>query len=227
MKITKSKRAASAKIRKTATIPKPNARALQKEATRATILNSALQVFSEHGYEGSSTRDIAAHAGVHHALIKYYFENKDSLWRAAVSFLFERQVAEMNFSPPAASTKTREGRREYARTVLRQYVLYCARHPEHARLMVQESVRDNDRLQWAADSFIVQTSRSAEKFVRLMQREGVMPQGSAPAMVYMMVGAAQMLYTLAPEVRRVWHIDPFDKNVIESHIEALQAVFIR
>jgi hypothetical protein len=46
-------------------------------------------------------------------------------------------------------------------------------------------------------------------------------------MVYMMVGAAQMFYTLAPEVRRVWHIDPFDKSVIESHIDALQAVFIR
>jgi TetR/AcrR family transcriptional regulator len=224
MNAAKTKRAPPKKPKK---VLKSNVRALQKEATRAAILNSALQVFSEHGYEGSSTRDIAAHAGVHHALIKYYFENKDSLWRAAVNFLFERQVAEMNFAPPKGRARTREGRREYARKVLRQYVLYCARHPEHARLMVQESVRDDERLQWAADTFLAHTSRSAEKFVRVMQKEGVMPEGSAPAMVYMMVGAAQMFYTLAPEVRRVWHIDPFDEAVIESHVQALLAVFIR
>lgn len=207
--------------------PRTNLRAQQKETTRAAILQAALQVFAEHGYAGSSTRDIAAQAGVHHALIKYYFQNKDALWRAAVTYLFERQALELAFAPPANALKTRESRREYARAALRRYVLYCARHPEHARLMVQESVRDSERLHWATDKFIGDTARAAEKFVRMLQKEGILPQASAPALVYIIVGAAQSFYTLAPEVRRVWNIDPASDKVIDAHIDALLAVLIR
>jgi len=204
----------------------PNSRTLQKEATRAAILQSALLIFSERGFDGGSTRDIAAHAGVHHALIKYYFDNKDTLWRAAVTFLFERQAAEMSFEPPAGKVKMRLSRRDHAREALRQYILYCARHPEHARLMMQESLRDSDRLQWATDTFISGAARSAERFVRLLQLEGVLPNVSVPALVYIMVGSAQLFYMLAPEVRRVWGIDPSDETVITAHTEALLAVLV-
>jgi TetR/AcrR family transcriptional regulator len=207
--------------------PRVNLRLQQKEATRAAILQAALQVFSEHGFAGSSTRDIAELAGVHHALIKYYFNSKDALWREAVTFLFARQSAELAAPPSTVQLRTRESRRQFAREALRRYVLYCARHPEHARLMVQESVRDSERLHWAADHFIGETSRSAERFVRMLQGEGILPKASAPALVYVIVGAAQSFYTLAPEVRRVWNIDPADDAVIEAHIEAVLGVFIR
>ena len=205
----------------------PNSRTLQKEATRAAILQSALLVFSERGFDGGSTRDIAAHAGVHHALIKYYFGSKNTLWRAAVTFLFERQAAEMSLVAPAADTKTRLSRREHAREILRQYLLYCARHPEHARLMMQESLRDSDRLKWAAETFISGTASGAERFVLMLQREGILPDVSVPALVYIIVGSAQLFYTLAPEVRRVWGIDPADEAVSAAHVEAVLAVLVR
>ncbi len=208
-------------------VGRPTQRALQKEATRAAILQSALQIFSERGFDGASTRDIAEHAGVHHALIKYYFDNKDTLWRAAVTFLFERQVEEMRFDPPTVKANTRHNRREYAREALRRYVRYCARHPEHARLMVQESLRDSERLRWAADTFISITASAAERLVRVLQREGLLPEVSVPALVYIIVGSAQLFYTLAPEVRRVWGIDPEDPKVTADHIEALLAVLLR
>lgn len=206
--------------------PRPNLREQQKEATRAAILQAALLVFSEHGFNGASTRDIAAQAGVHHALIKYYYQSKDLLWRAAVSYLFERQAKELMFQPPAGPM-TRAARREEARAALRRYVLYCARHPEHARLMVQESVRDSARLQWATKHFISNASHAAEAFVRALQKDGLLPPASAPALVYIIVGAAQSFYTLAPEVRRVWNMDPGDETVMNAHIDALVAVFIR
>jgi len=223
------RRAAAGKAAKPAkeAAEKPTQRSLQKEATRAAILQSALQIFSERGFDGGSTRDIAEHAGVHHALIKYYFDNKDTLWRAAVSFLFERLDQEMTFEPPPGAMKSRQTRREFAREVLRRYVLYCARHPEHARLMMQESVHDNERLAWAAETFISLAAQRAGRFVRLLQREGLLPPGSVPALVYVIVGAAQLFYALAPEVRRVWGIDPADDKVSADHLEVLLAVLIR
>lgn len=207
---------------------KPNVRTLQKEATRSAILQAALQIFSEHGYEGGSTRDIAARAKVHHALIKYYFKSKEALWKEAVTFLFQRQAQELSLELAPGTLDTAKGRREHAQAVLRRFVLYSAHHPEHARLMVQESVRDSKRLRWAADLFIKRTGKAACDLVAMLQKENILPpQVSAIALIYIIVGASQLFYTLAPEVRRVWGIDPDNENVIESHVEALLAVFIR
>ncbi|MBV8638097.1 MAG: TetR/AcrR family transcriptional regulator [Candidatus Eremiobacteraeota bacterium] len=56
----------------------------QKLATgaRDRILASARQLFALHGFEGTSTKDIAAHAGVPSGLVFYYFETKDALIEA-------------------------------------------------------------------------------------------------------------------------------------------------
>ena len=202
-----------------------NIRARQKAATQASILQAALEIFSEQGFEGASTREIAAKAGVHHALIKYHFDNKDTLWRAAVSFLFKRQADELQM--PAPNDPAHGSYRDFAKAVIRSVVLYSARHPEHARLMVQESVRDSERFRWAADEFIVETRNAAERFIILCQQEGILPKVSVAASVYIFVGAAQLFYTLAPEVRRVWGLDPSDPKVIEDHADALVAIMVR
>jgi TetR/AcrR family transcriptional regulator len=200
-------------------------RARQKETTQASILDAALDEFSTHGFEGTSTRAIAAKAGVHHALIKYHFSSKEALWRDAVSFLFERQIKEITEATP--SPEQFADKKDYAREVLRQRAYYWARHPEHARLMVQESCRDTERFRWMVDTFIVQTSRAAAEFIQWLQDEELIPPASVPALVYIFVGAAQLFYTLAPEVQRVWQIDPTDPAAIEAHIEALVALLIR
>lgn len=202
-----------------------NARVRQREATRASILQAALEEFSERGFDGASTRDIAAKAGVHHALIKYHFNSKDELWRAAVTFLFERQFRDLTL--PGPDDPRYADRKAYASEIIRQVVLYSARHPEHARLMVQETVSDSERFHWAADTFIKGAAEASASFIRLMQRDGILPAGSVAALSYILVGAAQLFYTLAPEVRRVWGIDPSDPEVIEEHVNALIAVMVR
>ena len=202
-----------------------NQRARQKQATQASILQAALNVFSEKGFDGASTREIAAQAQVHHALIKYHFNSKDELWRAAVSFLFERQAQEMNL--PSPSDPAYANFRDYARAVVGAVVAYSARHPEHARLMNQESLRDSERLDWATENFISEIGRVSGRFIDLCKREGILPDVSTPALVYIFVGAAQTFYTLAPEVRRVWAIDPADPEIIAQHIHALTSVMFR
>ena len=43
------------------------------------ILDSAEELFAERGFHGVSLKDIAAHAGVHHTLVHYYFDDKNAL----------------------------------------------------------------------------------------------------------------------------------------------------
>jgi AcrR family transcriptional regulator len=56
---------------------------------RAKILAAAEILFSERGFAGTSTREIAAKAGVTSAMLHYYFGNKAALYRAIIETAVE------------------------------------------------------------------------------------------------------------------------------------------
>ena len=51
---------------------------------KAHILNTAMELFAEKGFEGSSIRDLAARADVNVAMINYYFGSKEKLFEKLV-----------------------------------------------------------------------------------------------------------------------------------------------
>jgi AcrR family transcriptional regulator len=53
-------------------------------ATRTALLVAARLLMTEHGVEGTSTRDVAAAAGVNQALVYRYFGSKEKLFAEAV-----------------------------------------------------------------------------------------------------------------------------------------------
>lgn len=56
-----------------------------RKATSADILDAATELFSEHDYAAVRVRDIAAHAGVTHALVHSYFGTKADLFHAVLT----------------------------------------------------------------------------------------------------------------------------------------------
>ena len=51
------------------------------EATRQALLNAAIAVFADRGYEGASVRTITTRAKVNQGAITYHFGGKDGLYR--------------------------------------------------------------------------------------------------------------------------------------------------
>lgn len=60
------------------------------------LLGSALGLFSEKGYEGTSIREIIERAGVTRPVLYYYFENKEHLFRRLVESWFTELVEDMD-----------------------------------------------------------------------------------------------------------------------------------
>jgi len=56
--------------------------ATQFNEKQIQIMNKALEVFAEKGFESSSVRDVALHAEVNVAMISYYFGSKEKLLEA-------------------------------------------------------------------------------------------------------------------------------------------------
>src|SRR5687767_5330440 len=53
------------------------------EQARERLLLAALRLFADRGFAGTSTREIALAAGANVAAIRYYFGDKEGLYRAA------------------------------------------------------------------------------------------------------------------------------------------------
>jgi AcrR family transcriptional regulator len=60
------------------------------EETRARIIEVALRMFGEYGFDGASTRDIAREAGVNAPALQYYFDNKEGVYLACIDRFVER-----------------------------------------------------------------------------------------------------------------------------------------
>jgi AcrR family transcriptional regulator len=67
----------------------PAKSAVKSEETRMRILNAALDLFREKGFEATTMREIAIRAGVATGAAYYYFDSKD-----AIVLAFYRQAAE-------------------------------------------------------------------------------------------------------------------------------------
>ena len=60
------------------------------DETSARIVEAALNLFGERGYDGASTREIAERAGVNAPALNYYFNNKEGVYRACTEYMVER-----------------------------------------------------------------------------------------------------------------------------------------
>ncbi|HTH94869.1 MAG TPA: CerR family C-terminal domain-containing protein [Rhodocyclaceae bacterium] len=67
------------------------------DETRRRIIEAAIRLFGERGFEGTSTRGIAQQAGVNAPALQYYFDNKEGLYRACAEHIANNAVA--HFSP--------------------------------------------------------------------------------------------------------------------------------
>ncbi len=65
----------------------------------ARLLESALNLFAEKGYEGTSIREIIEGAGVTRPVLYYYFHNKEDVFRRLVEPLFTELIKAISEIP--------------------------------------------------------------------------------------------------------------------------------
>ena len=188
------------------------------DPTRERILAAAVDLFSERSFEGATTREIAARAGVTQPLLHYHFNSKDELWRAAIDELFD--------ALREALTARQDGLRgvdeaTLARLLVREFIQFSARHPQVHRIITQECKTDGPRMDWLIERHVLPLyEATVERFARLRD-QGLVPDIAAEHLYYIVTGAGPTMFVLGPECRRLTGIDPTDPNVIDAHADAV------
>jgi TetR/AcrR family transcriptional regulator len=193
--------------------PRPSA-----DATRERILAAALDLFSELSFDGATTREIAARAGVTQGLLNYHFSSKDELWRAAVDGLY----AELN----QALDSRAEGLRgvdtlTVAKLLIREFIYFSATHPQLHRIITQECKNDGPRMDWMVERHIRPRYEQTTALFTQLVKAGHVPDIPVAHLYYILTGAGPTMFVLAPECRRLSGVDPHAPDVIEAHADAV------
>jgi AcrR family transcriptional regulator len=77
--------------------------------TRARLIATAIRLFGQRGFDGASTRDIAAAASLNTPALQYYFENKEGLYAACAEHLVSQGWDVMKEAVVAAERLLSEG----------------------------------------------------------------------------------------------------------------------
>jgi len=112
-------------------------------STKARILTAAEAVFAAKGFEGASTREIAARAGVNISSLHYHWESKETLYFAVFRNIYDQIVDLLNNT--LAPLLARHNKREVAIDItMGQLFDFFADNPHVPKLLLRRIVENED-----------------------------------------------------------------------------------
>ena len=189
--------------------------------SRAAILEAAGRIFAEQGLAGARTDAIADAAGVNKALLYYYFNSKDALYRAVL----EEQLT--GFHVKAVALLSRPGP---AAQILLQYVGehfdFIRAHPHYPRLFQRMMLSGDPRGERLVAERMLPLAQRLAALLRRGMRDGELREYDVLHTAISLVALTVFYFNSAPIIRLVSGEEPFSPaNMKKRKAEVL--AFIR
>jgi len=139
---------------------------VKEKATEELILEAAMKVFTERGFDGARMDDIAKEAGINRALLHYYYRDKQTMF----NIIFETRFKEFFggiFNIFNADTSLFEK----IRRLIEHEITTLIIHPDLARFIISEVANHPERLIEYGKKLNLNPMLFLEKFETLVQAE--------------------------------------------------------
>ncbi|MGZ8900443.1 MAG: TetR/AcrR family transcriptional regulator [Limisphaerales bacterium] len=143
------------------------------EDRRLQILRVAMRLFSQRGFRGTTTKEIAQSAGVSEAMVFRHFATKVELYAA---ILDHKACLHDELDPlqiVAEAIKRKDDRAVFEGIALDALEKHDC-DPEFHRLLLHSALEQHELAQMFWEKFVKRVYRMLGKYVRQRQREGAM-----------------------------------------------------
>ncbi|MEV4258930.1 TetR/AcrR family transcriptional regulator [Spirillospora sp. NPDC049652] len=157
----------------------------QGDATRRRLVDTAVALFTEHGFAGTSTTAVVRAAGVTRGALYHHFADKESLFEAAYRQV-QQEVADRCAAAALAAPRTPADR---LRAGMAAYLDACL-EPHVQRVLLREGplVLGWERSVAFDDPYCAR--RQLRDGLREAERLGLVPAGRAEPLAHLVFGAA-------------------------------------
>ena len=156
---------------------------------RRQLIETALNVFSRKGFDGATTREIAAEAGVTEAIVFRHFPNKQALYTAVVQEKLDLAEADNWMAAVKSFTKRNDDAglfREIARVILACY----RDDPRHERVMLYAALEGQHQALIEHRRFSEPIMKVLTDYVARRQKAGALKPGPPEAVIVAIAGMA-------------------------------------
>ena len=188
----------------------------QRSETQRQVVDAAIALFAQQGFDGTALPAIAAASGVPVPLMIYHFKSKDQLWRTAVSEVFARVEAHLVQFQPQIERATGGA---FYWLCARAHVSALAAYPEYMRIVFQEGTQESERLTWLVETHQGKMTELLMAIIGRAQAEGLAPEMDLAHAKFIFSGAFALAIVLGPEYRLVTNTDSLSPAFIEQHIQ--------
>ena len=188
--------------------------------SKQAILKAALAEFASQGIAGARTDAIADAAGVNKALLYYYFEDKEGLYRAVLesvlSGLIERE-RDVFSAPGSALDKIVN----YAVT----HFDYIAETPSFSRIvqaeMMRASVGKSPHIQFISEKYFRKIMEWLMATLQEGMRRGEIRAVDPPNTIISLLGLTVFYFVSTPAARALGRLDPLSPEALRNRRAAL------
>ena len=157
------------------------------EERRLQILAVAVRLFSQKGFRGTTTKEIAQAAGVSEAMVFRHFATKEELYAA---ILDHKACSGDRFEPEEMAADGIE--RKDDRAVFESLALGALNHhekdPEFQRLLLHSALEKHELAEMFFDKFVRRVYEFLGGYIRDRQREGALIEMDPAVVVRCFVG---------------------------------------
>jgi len=146
---------------------------MSAEERRLQILRVAVSLFSQRGFVGTTTKEIAQAAGVSEAMVFRHFANKQELYSA---ILDHKACSEDAMNPEAMVAEALQEKDD--RAVFERLALGALDHhecdPEFQRLLLHSALEGHELAQMFFEKFVRRVYELLGNYIAERQRDGAM-----------------------------------------------------
>src|SRR5437588_4035261 len=143
------------------------------EERHLQILRVAMRLFSQHGFRGTTTKEIALAAGVSEAMVFRHFATKEELYSA----ILDQKACLHDEIVPCHAVADGIARKD-DRAVFEAMALDALNHheqdPQFQRLLLHSALEEHELAQMFWEKFVRRVYQSLGDYIRQRQRQGAM-----------------------------------------------------
>ncbi len=208
-------------------------RIADQEDARGRLIDAAIALFAEKGYEGTSVRDLVTAAGVNVAAVSYHFGSKDALYQEALRACLapcgemrERMQAHLDAAKRSRSRKAAE---EALRGCIQDFLeVLVSPAALHSHLVMREQSEGKPRFEPVIREFFQPLGSILQQVILMLAPE--LPQLRVFMVISGIIGQCLHVYKARVSHRVLAGVDSHSPEYIEmvsKHIAHLTTLGLR
>ena len=193
---------------------------MKKDERREQLVRKAASLFSDHGFDCTTTKCIADSAGISEAVIYQHFKTKDELYDAAIEF----HIDQIDETLKASNALEQPNLREMLRPLAVGWLRFAEENVCFTRMMLYSGLQDHRFSCKFFNAISLPIMEAIKERIETGKREGWVRKEVLPMESTFTFMSSMVMLNLA---RNLMKVEPFINFDIEEFVDNAIDIFIR